>query len=138
MQCIECGSVWDLQDERCYDCNAKLSESDYKKLQEQRGITPKPTPTNKESKPMAKKKTTVKKTQHPAQLVKWGIKYKDGEREDIMLPIGDVFMEVAVKVNDLGHSLECFEGDILMSDYRELMVLRNKLKVAIESLGGEL
>ena len=27
MQCIECGSIWDLQDERCYDCNSKIDWS---------------------------------------------------------------------------------------------------------------
>ena len=29
MQCIECGSIWDLQDERCYDCNSKIDWSAY-------------------------------------------------------------------------------------------------------------
>ena len=27
MQCIECGSIWDLQDERCYDCNSRIDWS---------------------------------------------------------------------------------------------------------------
>ena len=87
---------------------------------------------------MPAKKTTAKNKQNSPQLIKWGRKYENGTHTDIMRPISDVFMEVAKKVDDLGCSLECFEGDILMSDYRELMGLRILLKEAIESMGHEL